>query len=100
MDGRSLSAALHRRGVNVRYLGTLLMELERVEEKGRLSHVQVVTAATHDRWLGLIFGGFPLETCSFSQRISLSEIIVRSAKHIFRNFLQVKCVNRVRVNQD
>uniref|UniRef100_H3DFC0 Clustered mitochondria homolog n=1 Tax=Tetraodon nigroviridis TaxID=99883 RepID=H3DFC0_TETNG len=61
MDGPTLTAALHRRGVNVRYLGTLLMELELVEEKGPLSHVQ---------------------------RISLSEIIIRSAKHIFRSFLQ------------
>lgn len=60
MDGRTLTAALHRRGVNVRYLGTLLMELEQVEKKGRLSHVQVVTAATHDCRVGFIFGGFPL----------------------------------------
>lgn len=44
MDGLTLTEALHRRGVNVRYLGTLLMELERAEEKGRLSHVQVAPA--------------------------------------------------------
>ncbi|XP_070773586.1 clustered mitochondria protein homolog [Enoplosus armatus] len=61
MDGATLTSALHQRGVNVRYLGTLLKELDRVEERGRLSHIQ---------------------------RISISEVIIRSAKHIFRTYLQ------------
>ncbi|XP_030602479.1 clustered mitochondria protein homolog isoform X2 [Archocentrus centrarchus] len=61
MDGATLTSALHQRGVNVRYLGTILMELDRVEETGRLGHIQ---------------------------RISISEIILRSAKHIFRTYLQ------------
>uniref|UniRef100_A0A671X2B0 Clustered mitochondria protein homolog n=1 Tax=Sparus aurata TaxID=8175 RepID=A0A671X2B0_SPAAU len=61
MDGATLTSALHQRGVNVRYLGTLLSELEKMEERGRLSHMQ---------------------------RLSVSEIIIRSAKHIFRTFLQ------------
>lgn len=100
MDGLTLTAALHQRGVNVRYLGTLLMELERLEEKGRLRHVQVVTAVTHDHCVVFVFGGFPLELCSFLQRISLSEIIVRSAKHIFRTFLQVKRADTIKINQD
>lgn len=65
MDGLTLTAALHQRGLNVRYLGTLLMELERVEEKGRLRHIQVVTAVTHDHCVVFVFGGFPLELCSF-----------------------------------
>lgn len=51
MDGPTLTAALHWRGVNVRYLGTLLRELERVEEKGRLGHIQVATAVSNDRLL-------------------------------------------------
>ncbi|XP_042355264.1 clustered mitochondria protein homolog [Plectropomus leopardus] len=61
MDGATLTSVLHQRGVNVRYLGTLLRELDRVEDRGRLGHIQ---------------------------RISLSEVIVRSAKHIFRTYLQ------------
>ncbi|XP_026183319.1 clustered mitochondria protein homolog [Mastacembelus armatus] len=61
MDGATLTSVLHQRGVNVRYLGTLLQELDRVEEKGRLSHIE---------------------------RISVSEVIIRSAKHIFRTYLQ------------
>ncbi|KAL3970877.1 ribosomal protein S6 kinase alpha-1/2/3/6 [Sarotherodon galilaeus] len=61
MDGASLTSALHQRGVNVRYLGTILRELGRVEERRRLGHIQ---------------------------RICVSEIILRSAKHIFRTYLQ------------
>ncbi|XP_072230646.1 clustered mitochondria protein homolog isoform X2 [Leuresthes tenuis] len=61
MDGATLVSVLHQRGVNVRYLGSLMKELDKMEERGRLSHVQ---------------------------RISLGEIIVRSAKHIFRIYLQ------------
>ncbi|KAE8287357.1 Clustered mitochondria protein-like protein [Larimichthys crocea] len=61
MDGATLTAALHQRGVNVRYLGTLLRKLDKMEERGRLSHIQ---------------------------RISISEVIIRSAKHIFRTYLQ------------
>uniref|UniRef100_UPI003AAB6D90 clustered mitochondria protein homolog n=1 Tax=Centroberyx gerrardi TaxID=166262 RepID=UPI003AAB6D90 len=61
MDGASLTSALHQRGVNVRYLGSLLEVLQRAEERGRLSHVQ---------------------------RISISELIIRSAKHIFKIYLQ------------
>ncbi|XP_035522941.1 clustered mitochondria protein homolog isoform X2 [Morone saxatilis] len=61
MDGATLTSVLHLRGVNVRYLGTLLRELDRMEERGRLSHIQ---------------------------RISISEVIIRSAKHIFRTYLQ------------
>lgn len=42
MDGATLTSVLHQRGVNVRYLGTLLTELDRVEERGRLTHIKVL----------------------------------------------------------
>ncbi|KAI3373788.1 hypothetical protein L3Q82_022368 [Scortum barcoo] len=45
MDGATLTSALHQQGVNVRYLGTLLTELDRVEERERLSHIQDVEPA-------------------------------------------------------
>ncbi|XP_035033613.1 clustered mitochondria protein homolog isoform X1 [Hippoglossus stenolepis] len=61
MDGGTLTSVLHQQGVNVRYLGTLLGELHRVEERGRLGHIK---------------------------RLAVSEVIIRSAKHIFRTFLQ------------
>lgn len=46
MDGETLTSALHQRGVNVRYLGSVLRELDKMEEKGRLCHLQVRYAAT------------------------------------------------------
>ncbi|XP_058484297.1 clustered mitochondria protein homolog [Solea solea] len=61
MDGVTLTSVLHQQGVNVRYLGTLLRELHQGEESGRLSYLK---------------------------RISISEVIIRSAKHIFRTYLQ------------
>ncbi|XP_026227839.1 clustered mitochondria protein homolog [Anabas testudineus] len=61
MDGATLTSALHQRGVNVRYLGSFLRALEGEKERERLSHIQ---------------------------RISVSEVIVRSAKHIFKAYLQ------------
>ncbi|KAM6907215.1 clustered mitochondria protein homolog [Xenentodon cancila] len=61
MDGATLTSLLHQWGVNVRYLGSILRHLDKMEEKGRLSHLQ---------------------------RISISEVIIRSAKHIFRTYLQ------------
>ncbi|KAM9332839.1 clustered mitochondria protein homolog [Pholidichthys leucotaenia] len=61
MDGTTLTSVLHQQGVNVRYLGTVLSELDRVDEKEKLSHVQ---------------------------RLCISEVIIRSAKHIFRTYLQ------------
>lgn len=36
-----MTSVLHRRGVNVRYLGAVLRELERNESKERLTHIQV-----------------------------------------------------------
>lgn len=41
MDGVTMTSALHQRGVNVRYLGFVLRELERDESKERLTHIQV-----------------------------------------------------------
>uniref|UniRef100_A0A665TT55 Clustered mitochondria (cluA/CLU1) homolog b n=1 Tax=Echeneis naucrates TaxID=173247 RepID=A0A665TT55_ECHNA len=61
MDGATLTSVLHQHGVNVRYLGSLLRELHTVEDRRRLSHIE---------------------------RISVSEVLIRSAKHVFRTYLQ------------
>ncbi|XP_021163395.2 clustered mitochondria protein homolog isoform X1 [Fundulus heteroclitus] len=61
MDGATLTSAIHRRGVNVRYLGALLRELDKLEERERLCYIQ---------------------------RISISEVLIRSAKHIFRTYMK------------
>lgn len=43
MDGATLTTLLHQWGVNVRYLGTLLGELDRMEGRRKLSHIRVIT---------------------------------------------------------
>ncbi|XP_061905139.1 clustered mitochondria protein homolog isoform X3 [Entelurus aequoreus] len=61
MDGAALTLVLHQRGVNVRYLGTLLRQLDNVEDRG--AHCLV-------------------------RRVCVSEVVSRSAKHVFRMYLQ------------
>ncbi|KAM7374511.1 hypothetical protein PAMP_007164 [Pampus punctatissimus] len=45
MDGATLTSVLHQRGVNVRYLGTVLVELDRMEGGERLRHIKDVEPA-------------------------------------------------------
>ncbi|CAJ1065548.1 clustered mitochondria protein homolog isoform X2 [Xyrichtys novacula] len=61
MDGATLTEALHQRGINVRYLGTVLDFLDKTPAKAQLEHFF---------------------------RIGISELITRCAKHIFKTYLQ------------
>ncbi|XP_057207169.1 clustered mitochondria protein homolog isoform X2 [Triplophysa rosa] len=61
MDGASLTEALHQRGINVRYLGTVLDFVDNMSPKAQLEHIY---------------------------RIGISELITRCAKHIFKTYLQ------------
>nr|XP_057943587.1 clustered mitochondria protein homolog [Doryrhamphus excisus] len=61
MDGLTLTSVLHQRGVNVRYLGTLLRQLDKMEDSRKHHHVQ---------------------------RVCVSDMVTRSAKHVFRTYLQ------------
>uniref|UniRef100_A0A3P8QNN0 Clustered mitochondria protein homolog n=1 Tax=Astatotilapia calliptera TaxID=8154 RepID=A0A3P8QNN0_ASTCA len=61
MDGASLTEALHQRGINVRYLGTVLEFMEKTPAKAQLEHIY---------------------------RIGITELITRCAKHIFKTYLQ------------
>uniref|UniRef100_A0A3Q3Q650 Clustered mitochondria protein homolog n=1 Tax=Monopterus albus TaxID=43700 RepID=A0A3Q3Q650_MONAL len=61
MDGATLTEALHQRGINVRYLGTVLEFVEKTPARAQLGHVY---------------------------RIGVSELITRCAKHIFKTYLQ------------
>lgn len=70
MDGLALTSALHRRGVNVRYLGAILRELERSENKERLNHIQVnylaiILTISHIRYIFSLHLRirFPFESC-------------------------------------
>ncbi|KAK5599201.1 hypothetical protein CRENBAI_024588 [Crenichthys baileyi] len=61
MDGATLTEALHQRGINVRYLGTVLEFVDKTPAKPQLEHFY---------------------------RIGVIELITRCAKHIFRTYLQ------------
>lgn len=41
MDGTSLTEALHQRGINVRYLGTVLEFVEKTPAKAQMEHIYV-----------------------------------------------------------
>ena len=58
MDGQTLSDNLHNRGINIRYIGVIANMLSKVPQ------------------------------LSYIHSISVSEVIVRSTKHIFTNFMQ------------
>uniref|UniRef100_A0A672RRN4 Clustered mitochondria protein homolog n=1 Tax=Sinocyclocheilus grahami TaxID=75366 RepID=A0A672RRN4_SINGR len=59
-DGVTLTEALHQHGINIRYLGTVLENIEKIPQKERLDHVY---------------------------RIALCELITRCAKHLFKTYL-------------
>ncbi|XP_062241453.1 clustered mitochondria protein homolog isoform X1 [Platichthys flesus] len=61
MDGATLTEALHQRGINARYLGTVLQFVDKTPAKAQLEHFY---------------------------RIGISELITRCAKHIFKTYLQ------------
>ncbi|KAM6932598.1 clustered mitochondria protein homolog isoform 2-T2 [Lycodopsis pacificus] len=61
MDGASLTEALRQRGINIRYLGTVLEFVDKTPAKAQLEHFY---------------------------RIGISELITRCAKHIFKTYLQ------------
>ncbi|KAE8295352.1 Clustered mitochondria protein-like protein [Larimichthys crocea] len=61
MDGATLTEALRQRGINVRYLGSVLEFVDKTPAKAQLEHFY---------------------------RIGISELITRCAKHIFKTYLQ------------
>ncbi|XP_026853549.2 clustered mitochondria protein homolog isoform X2 [Electrophorus electricus] len=61
MDGATLTEALHQRGINVRYLGSVLEFVDKMPAKVQLDHFY---------------------------RIGITELITRCAKHIFKTYLQ------------
>ncbi|XP_030296692.1 clustered mitochondria protein homolog isoform X2 [Sparus aurata] len=61
MDGATLTEALRQRGINIRYLGSVLEFVDKTPAKAQLEHFY---------------------------RIGISELITRCAKHIFKTYLQ------------
>ncbi|KAG1970056.1 clustered mitochondria protein homolog [Pimephales promelas] len=60
IDGVTLTEALHQHGINIRYLGSVLENIQKIPQKQRLDHVY---------------------------RIALCELITRCAKHLFKTYL-------------
>ncbi|XP_069800781.1 clustered mitochondria protein homolog isoform X2 [Dendropsophus ebraccatus] len=61
MDGTTLAEAMHQRGINMRYLGKVIDIVKKFPVPSQLDHVY---------------------------KILISEVITRSAKHIFKTYLQ------------
>uniref|UniRef100_A0A8C5LUA4 Clustered mitochondria protein homolog n=1 Tax=Leptobrachium leishanense TaxID=445787 RepID=A0A8C5LUA4_9ANUR len=61
MDGATMAEAMHQRGINIRYLGKVLDIVNKFPIPAQLDHVH---------------------------RILIGELITRSAKHIFKTYLQ------------
>ncbi|KAM4700191.1 clustered mitochondria protein homolog isoform 2-T2 [Discoglossus pictus] len=61
MDGATLAEAMHQRGINMRYLGKVIDIVAKFPIPSQLDHVH---------------------------KILISEVITRSAKHIFKTYLQ------------
>ncbi|XP_077150520.1 clustered mitochondria protein homolog isoform X1 [Ranitomeya variabilis] len=61
MDGATLAEAMHQRGINMRYLGKVIEIVRKFPLPSQLDHVY---------------------------KILISEVITRSAKHIFKTYLQ------------
>ncbi|XP_048374701.1 clustered mitochondria protein homolog isoform X1 [Sphaerodactylus townsendi] len=61
MDGATLAEAMHQRGINMRYLGKVVDFITKTPARTQLDHVY---------------------------KIGITELITRSAKHIFKTYLQ------------
>ncbi|KAG8450710.1 hypothetical protein GDO86_003111 [Hymenochirus boettgeri] len=61
MDGATLAEAMHQRGINMRYMGKVIGVVQKFPVPSQLDHIH---------------------------KILISEVITRSAKHIFKTYLQ------------
>ncbi|KAK4812456.1 hypothetical protein QYF61_026449 [Mycteria americana] len=61
MDGATLAEVMHQRGINMRYLGKVISFISKTPGRAQLDHIF---------------------------KIGISELITRSAKHIFKTYLQ------------
>lgn len=90
MDGATLTEALHQRGINVRYLGTVLEVVGKASASGQLDHIYVSDPSL----CGFCrMAAMMLNLCLCpppTQRIGITELITRCAKHVFKTYLQVR----------
>lgn len=109
MDGLTLSAAMHSRGINIRYLGRVVyLLIEREEQAKEQSSCRVTQVDNSDRPAGMnghsngnsekSSGGSstPTNTTAnnlqslphFMTSIAVMELVSRSAKHVFNPYIQ------------
>lgn len=105
MDGLTLSAAMHGRGINIRYLGRVVyLLLEREEQMKEHNQSRIVVNGHHSQHNGSnghknsssqnSEQGSPSTTSSlqslphFMTTIAVMELITRSAKHVFNPYIQ------------
>lgn len=96
MDGQTLSAAMHVRGINIRYLGRvvqLLIEREKAakESVSRVTPVNPVTVNGHSQpnQNGTSSNNGLANLPHYMTTIAVMELIARSAKHVFNPYVQV-----------
>lgn len=94
MDGATLTEALHQRGINVRYLGTVLEFVDKTLAKDQLEHFYVSLICPklehcHQTRFSCRYNCTDASFSPASQRIGIIELITRCAKHIFKTYLQV-----------
>lgn len=94
MDGATLAEVMRQRGINMRYLGKVLDLVLRSPARGQLDHIYVSdarVAGAATRAGGRMEARGPTETPLSEplQKIGIGELITRSAKHIFKTYLQV-----------
>lgn len=89
MDGATLAEVMRQRGINMRYLGKVLDLVLRSPARHQLDHIYV-SRASPGRGGSWRPGTCPqLPSLTPPQKIGIGELITRSAKHIFKTYLQV-----------
>lgn len=115
MDGQTLSATMHARGINIRYLGKLvqlLLEKEKTEKEMR-EQVSKVTSVNGSTTPPTQNGAekeksqqAPASSSGLANlphyitTIAVMELIARSAKHVFNHYIQVGRVKRFLILED
>lgn len=92
MDGRTLSSAMHARGINMRYLGRIAQILLEREKSAESESKIVVLNQNQSTSNSAPTSPSILELPHFMTTIAMMELIARAAKHVFNPYIQVNFV--------
>jgi len=96
MDGLTLSAAMHSRGINMRYLGRvvqLLIEKDTLTKEAASKITVIPNGSSPPQQNGHAsspVAGSVLNLPHYMTTIAIMELISRSAKHVFNPYIQVQ----------